>query len=111
MPSPEKGFRVQGRAVTFTMLDQLTKQAVTRATVSLYAPGLTPSNGLRFGRDVAVWAVGPEGTGMRDRMDLDLTDAQQFSAGVLQARSPTNFEQITFRPARERLTSARPTAD
>jgi hypothetical protein len=29
-----EGFRVQGRAVTFTMLDQLKKQSATRATVS-----------------------------------------------------------------------------
>jgi hypothetical protein len=99
-----EGFRVLGRAVTFTMLDQVTKQAVTRATVSLYAPGLTPANGLRFGREIAVWAIGPDGSGVRDRMTLNLTDAQHFSAGVLQARSPTNFEQIAFRAARERLT-------
>jgi hypothetical protein len=36
-------------------------------------------------------------------MTLDLTDAQSFEAGVLQARSPTNLEQVTFRAARERL--------
>jgi hypothetical protein len=99
-----QGFRVLGRAVTVTMIDQVTRQAVTRATVSLYAPGLTQSGGLRFGRDAAVWAVGPEGNGTRDRMELDLTDAQHFSSGVLQTRSPTNFEQVTFRAARERLT-------
>src|SRR6185295_3726889 len=32
------------------------------------------------------------------------TDAQHFSAGVLQARSPTNLDQVSVRPARERLT-------
>jgi hypothetical protein len=99
-----EGFRVQGRAVTFTLLDEISKQAVTRATVSLYAPGLTPSGGLRFGRDVAVWPIGPEGSGVRGRTELDLTDTQHFSNGVLQARSPTNYEQISFRAARERLT-------
>jgi hypothetical protein len=99
-----QGFRVLGRAVTVTMIDQVTKQAVTRATASLYAPGLIQSGGLRFGRDSAVWAVGPEGSGTRDRLELDLTDAQHFSSGVLQTRSPTNFEQVTFRTARERLT-------
>jgi hypothetical protein len=98
-----QGFRVKGRAVTFTMLDQLAKQSVTRATISLYAPGLTPGDGLSFGRDAAVWAIGPDGSGIRERMTLDLTDGQHFSAGVLQARSPTNFEQVTFRAARERL--------
>lgn len=99
-----QGFSVKGRAVTFTMLDQVTKQAVTRATISLYAPGLTPGKGLLFGRDVAVWAIGPEGSGVHDNTTLDLTDAQHFSAGVLQARAPTNLEQITVRAARERLT-------
>lgn len=99
-----QGFRVLGRAVTLTMIDQATTQAVTRATVSLYSPGLTPSGGLRFDRDSAVWAVGHDGSGMRDHMDLDLTDAQHFSSGVLQARSPTNFDQVTVRAARERLT-------
>jgi hypothetical protein len=98
-----QGFRVKGRALTFTMLDQVAKQAVTRATISLYAPGLTPGNGLQFGRDVAILAMGPDGSGVRDPMRLDLTDGQLFSEGVLQARAPTNFEQITFRAARERL--------
>jgi hypothetical protein len=69
----------------------------------LYAPGLTPGDGLSFARDTAVWAIGPDGSGIRERMTLDLTDGQHFSAGVLQARSPTNFEQVTFRAARERL--------
>jgi hypothetical protein len=99
-----EGFSLQGRALSFTVLDQLTNQAATRVSASLYAPGLTPASGLRFGRDVAVWAIGPEGSGMRDRMDLDLTDDQYFSSGVLQARSPTNLEQVVVRAARERLT-------
>jgi hypothetical protein len=98
-----EGLGVRGRAVTFTMLDQVRKQASTRATVSLYAAGMTPAGGLRFARDLAVFPIGPEGTGSRDPQTLDLTDAQRFSAGVIQARSPTNFEEIGFRPARERL--------
>ena len=99
-----EGFSVKGRALTFTILDQNTKQAATRATVSVYAAGLTPAGGLRFGRDVAVYAVGPDGTGIRDRMEMNLSEAQHFSDGVLQARSPTNFEQVAVRAARERLT-------
>ena len=89
------------------MLDQVRKQAATRASVSLYAAGMTPAGGLRFPRDVAVFPIGPDGTGSRERQTLDLTDAQRFSAGVIQARSPTNFEQIGFRPARERLSFSR----
>lgn len=99
-----EGLRVQGRALTFTMLDQASRQAATRASVSLYAAGMAPAGGLRFARDVAVFPIGPDGTGTRDLMSLDLTDAQRFVGGVLHARSPTNFEQIAFRTARERLT-------
>jgi hypothetical protein len=94
---------VRGRAVTFTILDQARKQAVTRVSTSLYAAGMTPSGGLSFGRDVAVYAIGPDGTGSREQQTLDLTDAQRYTAGMIQARSPTNLEQISFRAARERL--------
>jgi hypothetical protein len=99
-----EGFGVHGRAATLTILDEAAKQAVTRASVSMYAAGLTPATGLRFGRDTAVIPIGPAGNGARDRLTLDLSEGQRFSSGVLQARSPTNIEQVTFRTARERLT-------
>jgi hypothetical protein len=102
-----EGVGVRGRAVTFTMLDQVRRQASTRSSISLYAAGMTPAGGLRFPRDVAVFPIGPDGTGGRDRQTLDLTDAQRFSAGVIQARAPTNIEEIGFRPARERLSFSR----
>ena len=98
-----EGVGVRGRAVTFTMLDQVSRQASTRASISLYAAGMRPAGGLRFARDVAVFPIGSDGNGPRERQTLDLTDAQRFSAGVIQARSPTNLEQIGFRTARERL--------
>jgi hypothetical protein len=102
-----EGFGVYGRAATFTILDEVAKQAATRATASMYAAGVTPSAGLRFGRDVAVFPIGPSGTGSRERLELDLSEAQRYSGGVLQARAPTNVEQVMFRPARERLTFTR----
>jgi hypothetical protein len=102
-----EGLGVHGRAMTFTMLDQVRKQASTRASVSLYAAGMTPAGGLRFARDLAVFPIGPEGTGSRERQLLDLTEAQRFSGGVIQARSPTNLETIGFRSARERLSFSR----
>jgi len=98
-----EGFGVRARAMSFTMLDQVRKQAATRASVSMYAAGMTPGGGLRFPRDVAVFAIGPDGSGSRERQALDLTESQRYSAGVIQARSPSNLEQIAFRPARERL--------
>jgi hypothetical protein len=102
-----EGFGVRGRAVSFTMLDQARRHAVTRATASLYAAGLGPSGGLRFGRETAVYPIGPDGTGTRGAQTLDLTDAQHFVDGVIDARSPANLETIAFRPARERLTFTR----
>jgi hypothetical protein len=102
-----EGLGVRGRAVTFTMLDEVRKQAATRATISLYAAGMAPAGGLRFPRDMAVIALGPDGTGSAERHALDLTDSQRFSAGVIQARSPTNLEEIAFRSARERLSVTR----
>jgi len=102
-----EGFGVYGRAATFTILDEATKQAATRAAGSMYAAGMTPSGGLRFGRDVAVFTVGTSGSGTRERLSLDLSQAQQYSGGVIQARAPTNIDQVSFRPARERLTFTR----
>jgi hypothetical protein len=99
-----EGVGVRGRAVSFTMLDQVRRQAATRASVSLYAAGMAPGGGLRFARDVAVFPIGTDGAGLRESHQLDLTEAQRFSTGVLQARSPTNLETIGFAPVRERLT-------
>ena len=98
-----EGMGVRGRAVTFTMLDEVRKQAATRASVSLYAAGMTPAGGLRFARESAVFPIGADGTGSADRLALDLSESQNFTGGIIQARSPANFEQISFRPARERL--------
>jgi hypothetical protein len=102
-----EGFHVSGRALSFTMLDQARKQAVTRGTASLYAAGMTPGGGLRFPRDVAVYSIGSDGSGSRDDQTLDLTETQRFSSGIIHARAPANVEEIGFRPARERLTFTR----
>jgi len=36
-------------------------------------------------------------------MSLDLTGAQTFQTGLLQSRTPGNFEEIRYLPARERV--------
>ena len=97
-----EGFGIRGRILSLTLLDQEKSQAVTRATVSLYAAGRAPSGGLRFPRDVAVFPTPVDGAPPVGEM-LDLSEVQQFSSGLLMARSPSNFETIAFRPARERL--------
>jgi hypothetical protein len=102
-----EGLGVYGRAVSFTMLDQVRRQATTRLSASLYAAGMSPSGGLRFARETAVFPLGTDGMGTRERFRLDLTEAQHFSDGVIEARAPTNFDQIVTRTARERLTFSR----
>jgi hypothetical protein len=102
-----EGFGVRGRVVSFTLLDQATKQAATRATASLYAAGMTPARGLLFPRDVAVYTIGADGKMAPSRQTLDLTESQRYPSGALEARSPTNLEVIGFRPARERLSFSR----
>ena len=102
-----EGLGVRGRAASFTMLDQARRQAATRASASLYAAGLSPAGGLRFARDSAIYALGPEGDGSRAPQALDLTQAQHFADGVIEARAPTNLETIAFRQARERLNFSR----
>jgi hypothetical protein len=102
-----EGFDVTVRAESLTMLDQKTNRAATRATVSMYAAGMAPSNGLRFSRDTAIF---PRTGGFfaipgrsSERQAIDLTDAQQFTTGIAKVRAPSNFEEISFRPARARL--------
>ena len=99
-----EGLSIRERTESFTVLDQSRKQAATRATVSMYAAGMAPWNGLRFPRDSAIFPVGTDGRGSRDRLMVDLTELQQFTSGIVRARAPSNFEEISFRPARERLT-------
>jgi hypothetical protein len=102
-----EGIGIKGRAQSFTVLDQTTKRAVTRASISLYAAGMTPWNGLRFPKSTAVFPTGADGRGSRDPEIIDLTEFQQFSSGIARARAPSNFEEISFRLARERLNFSR----
>ena len=101
-----EGFAVRGRALSLTLLDQRSGQAVSRASLSLYAAGRAPSGGLRFARDQAVFPTPPD-TAPPAGETLDLTETQQFSSGLLPARTPTNLETIAVRTARERLTFRR----
>jgi hypothetical protein len=95
-----EGFGLRARANTLTFLDQGTKQAATHAVVSMYAAGMAPWGGLRFDRDTAI--ISSAGGGRS--IGLDLTEAQHFNSGLIQARTPVNFDEVVVRAARERLT-------
>jgi hypothetical protein len=98
-----EGLEVRARAVTFTLLDQASKKATTRSSVSLYPGGVARSGGVRFTPDAAIFPLGPDGIGVRGAMAVDFTGEQRFRSGLLQPRAPNNFEQIRFQPARQRL--------
>jgi hypothetical protein len=101
-----EGFAVHARSLSLTILDQGSSQAATRASVSLYAAGRAPAGGLRFARDVAVFPTPVEGAPPAGEA-LDLSETQQFSSGLLPARTPTNFDTLAFGTARERLSFSR----
>ena len=101
-----EGFGVRGRVVSFTQLDQAAGQAATRAAISIYAAGRAPAGGLRFARDVAVFSTPLDSAPLTGEA-LDLSELQQYTSGFLQARTPTNFETIGYRAARERLVFSR----
>jgi hypothetical protein len=102
-----QGLGVRSRAVTFTVLDQNSRRAATRSSVSLYPGGFMPNGGVRFTSDSAVFPLGVDGTGVRGRMTLDLTQDQRYPSGFLRPRTPANFEQVRVQPARERLSISR----
>jgi hypothetical protein len=56
-----EGFDVRARAVTFTMLDQNSKKAATRATVSLYPGGVARSRAVSFEPDAAIFPAAATG--------------------------------------------------
>jgi hypothetical protein len=102
-----EGLGITGRVQSFTLLDQKTNRAATRATISLYAAGMAPGKGLQFSRDAAIFPLGHDNSGNHESQLLDFTKLQQFSSGLAKARTPSNFEEITFRPSRGGLSFSR----
>jgi hypothetical protein len=99
-----EGFGIRARAETFTFLDQSSKQAATHASASFYAAGMAPWSGLSFSRDAAIFS---SLSSSQQALNLNLTEAQRYTSGLLQARAPANLEFVGFRTARERLTFSR----
>jgi hypothetical protein len=100
-----EGFSVHGRAATFTLLDQQRQEAITRSSVSIYAAGRTPGDGLQFAPDTAVYPFDPEDG--QDDIHIALDRGQQFDSGLVRARTPSNFETVEWRTVRQRLTFSR----
>ncbi|MCC7422995.1 MAG: hypothetical protein IT428_22190 [Planctomycetaceae bacterium] len=94
------GFSVRSRTRSITVLDQNSRDAVTTARTSLFA-GLSPSRGLRYSPETAVypvWSNMPDENG-----GLDWTDTQAFDSSWIRSRTRTQFVSVNHRTERGRL--------
>ena len=118
MPSFTTASACAVRARSFTELDQRRGEAVCWSRLSYYA-GLSPSKGLTFSGDTAVYPlrIGP-GSASMDRqkpspMEMEWVEAepnaadplpsQHFSSDWLPARVPTQFVTVRARKTAARL--------
>jgi hypothetical protein len=92
------GFAVKSRIRSLTVLDQRNQTAVTMARLALFA-GVSPSGGLRFSPETAVFPVIPT-TNDPTGGFVDWTETQNLVTGWLPARTRTQF--YTVRNAEQR---------
>jgi hypothetical protein len=95
------GFGVQSRLRSVTLLDQVSKTAVSFNRISLYA-GIVPSDGLRFSPETAVYPVWSSSAAFESG-SVDWSDAQHLARGWLRSRTRTQFETVSVRAERGRL--------
>lgn len=94
------GFSVKSRTRSVTVLDQVSRDAVTTARTSLFA-GLSPSRGLKYSPETAVfpiWSGAPEEIGA-----VDWTETQSFDPAWIRSRTRTQFVTVNHRTERGRL--------
>jgi hypothetical protein len=111
------GFGVRVRTRSFTELNQVTGEATCLGRITYYA-GLTPSKGLSFSGDVAVYPLGETpiatqfeaGGTRRLAWDFagpdDAVGAQQLESGWLQSRIQTQLVTVRSRKTSARLAIA-----
>ena len=103
------GFSIKSRARSLTLLDQKSNTAVTTSRVALFA-GLSPSGGLTFSPETAVYPVWPAGQGFRNGL-VDWSQTQMLQSGWLHSRTRTHFLTISHRDERGRIEVGPPAAD
>ncbi|MBN1908158.1 MAG: hypothetical protein JW818_00330 [Pirellulales bacterium] len=101
------GLGTRVRAWSLTWLDQRRGEAATWARLSYYA-GLTPSDGLRFSENVAIYPIRPNASSRRDlrrneRRELVWDENQHLARGWLNARTPTQYLTVRSAPTSRRL--------
>ncbi|MFQ5731866.1 MAG: hypothetical protein ACE5KM_07920 [Planctomycetaceae bacterium] len=95
------GFNVKTRVRSLTILDQRSKDAVSMSRVAMFS-GLTPSGGLRFRNETAVFPLWPYEREF-EAGAVDWTDGQKLTSGWLRSRTRTQFLTVTHRRERGRL--------
>ena len=106
-----EGITPTARTASVTLLDQTSREAVTRTLRGYYTP-LTPGDGLRFNLNTAVWpqigedsrfGYGGSGRGDGRGRSLDTTVDQHLAPGWVAARVPAHLQLTTVERRRERL--------
>ncbi|MFN0199775.1 MAG: hypothetical protein ACKVT0_23730 [Planctomycetaceae bacterium] len=96
------GFDVKSRTRSITLLDQRSQQAISFSRNSLYT-GFTPSNGLEFSPQTAVYPIWNAGQ-VFEKGSIDWSSSQHFTSGWFQSRTKTQFYTVNYRDERSRLT-------
>lgn len=95
------GFSTKGRIRSVTLLDAGTNTATTISRLALFS-GRTPTAGLTFSNDTAVFPMYP----FQEQFqvgEVDWTEAQTLTGGWLKTRTRTQFLTINRRDERGRL--------
>jgi hypothetical protein len=95
------GFAVKSRIRSLTVLDQRQRTTVTMARLALFA-GVSPSSGLRFSPDTAVFPVIPPTNDPTGGL-VDWTQTQNLLSGWLPARTRTQFYTVRNAEQRSRV--------
>ncbi|GAB4141736.1 MAG: hypothetical protein Tsb009_11610 [Planctomycetaceae bacterium] len=95
------GFEIKSRTRSLTILDQKSQKAVTTARIALFA-GMTPSDGLQFPTETAVFPIWPEDKSFESGT-TEWTDSQVLKSGWLRSRTRTQFLTISHQTDRGRL--------
>lgn len=95
------GFGIKSRLRSLTVVDQGSNTAVTTTRMAIFA-GATPSRGLQFSPQTAVYPLWP-GSNTFETGHTDWTDKQILTAGWLRSRTRTQFVTVSHQPQRGRL--------
>jgi hypothetical protein len=103
------GLSTRMRVLSYTALDQRSREATSWARLSYYA-GLAPSGGLEFPKETAIYPINYGWNDNSNFGDIQLlprgmqwADRQYLTEGWLASRTPTQYLTVTSRPSDRKL--------